>query len=73
MIQNHTPVRTQKPATPQLEGVLTVSHYEGNGPRIVRTYDFRTREGRHAFQRFSSWALANEITFHCAPTYQTQQ
>ena len=67
---NHTPKVTEKPqGSTHAPTILTVAHYEGNGPRIVRTYDFRSSTARHAYVRFTSWALANEITFHCSPTY----
>jgi hypothetical protein len=32
-----------------------------------RTYDFRTKDGRHAFLRFSSWALNTQFIFSCGP------
>lgn len=61
-------VTTRPEGATHQESILTVAHYEGN-KRIVRTYDFRSSTARHAFIRFTSWALSNEITFHCSPTY----
>lgn len=48
------------------ESVLAVTHEE-NGKKITRTYDFRSSTARHAYIRFTSWALANHIAFKAAP------
>lgn len=66
---DYIPKVTERPeGSEHQESILTVVHYEGS-KRILRTYDFRSSSARHAFIRFASWAVINEITFHCAPTY----
>lgn len=46
---------------------IAVVTWQENRHEKVNTYDFRTHDARHAFLRFTSWALSRGYTFTVKP------
>jgi hypothetical protein len=46
---------------------MAVVKWQENRHEKVNTYDFRTHDGRYAFQRFTSWALSRGYSFTVQP------
>lgn len=51
----------------QTKEVLLAATFTHAGKEETRFYDFRAHEGRHAFLRFTSWALAQRIEIALKP------